>query len=359
MLTDRLYEAAFAPERWESALDAMAAASGSASGSLVVYRTLDEAPRFRATALTRDGLTAFVESGAWRHCGRMRAAASSPWRGFLYPCELTGASNAGPDAVLAALDSLGLAAQLNALVPLPTGETCGVTVERAKERGPHDPRERALLDALAPHLSRACLVAARMGLEAARSAAHAFALLGLPAAALRADRRVVAANDLFADRADLFAERGAGRLTLRDARADALFAEAVERAGRGGGGARSIPLRGVAGAPSAVLHVLPARRAARDILCGADVMVAATQVRLDRAAPEPPVLTALFDLTPSEARLCVEIARGAGLPEAARRLDVTLKTARTYLDRAFAKTGAHSQIDLLALLRSAAPPGVA
>lgn len=358
-LTDQIYEAAFAPERWVGALDAMAAASGSASGSLIVYRRLDEAPRFRATALTQSGLSAFVETGAWRHCGRMRAAVAAPWRGFRYPAELMGPEVAQGDLVLSALDSLGLAAQLNALVVLPTGEMCGVTVEREKARGLHSAQERALLDALAPHLSRACLVAARLGLEAARSATHAFELLGLPAAALRGDGGVLVANDLFARRADLFAERGFGRLTLRDARADAMLRAAVEGATRGVVATQSIPLRGVGDAPSAVLHVLPARRAARDILSGAEAIVVTTQVRPDRAAPEPPILTALFDLTPAEARVCVEIGRGADVPTAAARLGVTLKTARTYLDRAFAKTGTHSQIELIALMRSAAPPGAA
>lgn len=356
-IIDRLYEAALAPGMWVEALKAAAAASGSASASLIFYRALDVEPRFRATPRIHDGLARYVESGAWRHCAQARRAATAPWRGLLYSDEIM--PPLGPnDSNLAYLLSIGLEAQLNGVVTLPTGEFCGVTFERDSGEGRHASEQVALLERLMPHVSRACLVATRLGLEAAQSSAHAFSLLGLPAAALRGGDVVLATNDLFERRDDLFASRGFGRLALREPSSNALFQSALAGLdARAAIAPRSIPVRSAIASNYAVIHILPMRRTAHEILSGADAMVVVTEARQLRAAPEPPILIALFDITASEARLCVELARGASVNTAAATVGVTVKTARTYIERIFAKTGVHSQAELIAMLHGAAVPG--
>lgn len=55
-------------------------------------------------------------------------------------------------------------------------------------------------------------------------------------------------------------------------------------------------------------------------------------------------------LTPTEAELALEIARGKGRQAAARRLNISLGTARTHLERIFSKSGVHRQAELVAIV---------
>lgn len=63
----------------------------------------------------------------------------------------------------------------------------------------------------------------------------------------------------------------------------------------------------------------------------------------------------VFDLTPAEARLATALASGRSLKESALQAGITVKTARTYLERIFRKTGVGQQGQLVALLKSAQP----
>jgi DNA-binding CsgD family transcriptional regulator len=57
-----------------------------------------------------------------------------------------------------------------------------------------------------------------------------------------------------------------------------------------------------------------------------------------------------FDLTPAEAQVAATLCSGASLAEAANGRHVSIETARTLLKRALAKTGTHSQGQLVALV---------
>jgi DNA-binding CsgD family transcriptional regulator len=61
-------------------------------------------------------------------------------------------------------------------------------------------------------------------------------------------------------------------------------------------------------------------------------------------------LKALYGLTPTEARVAIEIAKGHSVPEAAQRLSMGAGTAQTHLKRVFDKTGARRQSSLARLL---------
>ena len=61
-------------------------------------------------------------------------------------------------------------------------------------------------------------------------------------------------------------------------------------------------------------------------------------------------LSQRLGLTPTEAELALEIARGKGRQAAARRLNITLGTARTHLERIFSKAGVHRQAELVGLV---------
>jgi DNA-binding CsgD family transcriptional regulator len=66
-------------------------------------------------------------------------------------------------------------------------------------------------------------------------------------------------------------------------------------------------------------------------------------------------LIAAFGLSPTEARLATTLAAGRSLQDAAVSGGVTVKTARTYLERIFRKTGTGHQGQLVALLKSVEP----
>ncbi|WP_027168427.1 hypothetical protein [Mesorhizobium sp. WSM3224] len=67
------------------------------------------------------------------------------------------------------------------------------------------------------------------------------------------------------------------------------------------------------------------------------------------------LLNALFDLTPAEARLAADLAAGLTLSETAAPGGITVKSARTYLERVFQKTGTHQQSQLVAMLKTLQP----
>ena len=73
-------------------------------------------------------------------------------------------------------------------------------------------------------------------------------------------------------------------------------------------------------------------------------------------APEQ-ALAALFDLTPSEAKVFSQIAAGRTVAETADALNIAPSTAKTHLLRLFTKTGVSRQAELIKLATSLAMSG--
>jgi DNA-binding CsgD family transcriptional regulator len=67
------------------------------------------------------------------------------------------------------------------------------------------------------------------------------------------------------------------------------------------------------------------------------------------------LLRSLFDFTPREADLAAELMEGRTVAQAARRLGISVTTARTFLSRLTAKTDSHSQADLVRRLLAVPP----
>ncbi|MBV9078260.1 MAG: helix-turn-helix transcriptional regulator, partial [Methylobacteriaceae bacterium] len=63
-----------------------------------------------------------------------------------------------------------------------------------------------------------------------------------------------------------------------------------------------------------------------------------------------------FSLTGAEAAVALDLLSGEGLKASARRLGISLETARTHLRHIFAKTGARRQAELVRLILSARHP---
>jgi DNA-binding CsgD family transcriptional regulator len=74
-------------------------------------------------------------------------------------------------------------------------------------------------------------------------------------------------------------------------------------------------------------------------------------VDLDTApGPSTEALQKIFGLTPSEARLAIEVTKGRSPEEIAASHGVAVGTTRKQLASVFAKTGTHRQAELVALL---------
>ncbi|WP_254019476.1 hypothetical protein [Mesorhizobium escarrei] len=78
-------------------------------------------------------------------------------------------------------------------------------------------------------------------------------------------------------------------MAIANASANALFQRAILE-NRNDFAVRSIPVAANESRPAVVIHLLPLRRAAHDIFTGADILVAATEVRASavRAFTNPP-----------------------------------------------------------------------
>jgi DNA-binding CsgD family transcriptional regulator len=101
-----------------------------------------------------------------------------------------------------------------------------------------------------------------------------------------------------------------------------------------------------------VAHVLPLTSGMRRQAGVAYAAVAAVFVR--KAALELPhpieTIAATFKLTPAEMRVLMMIVQLGGLQEVAPMLGISVATAKTHLQRIFAKTDASRQADLVKLV---------
>ena len=133
-------------------------------------------------------------------------------------------------------------------------------------------------------------------------------------------------------------------------RAIAAAADAVVR---GTGGDITVPLEEGLGQPcTAVVSPVHQQEVVRMIRPMVAVIFN-TAVRLGDASAE--ALQALYQLTPSEARLACEWIAAPSLDRAAESAGLSYETGRTYLKRIFSKTGTSSQPELLRKLLASLP----
>ena len=335
-------------------LEAVATLSGSASGAVLSIAG-GAPPQWRATALVRDALREYVDTGQWRHCERPMKMLEMNYSGFLRDEDFLTPEQIERDPARKARIAVRLGAQAGTLVAMPSGEIVGFTFERWIDAGCHRQEELDLLDGLRPHLARAGLLAARLGLERAHTAVKTLEAIGLPAAVLTSGGQVLAANGLLEKASEFFLSAAQDRLVVADTAAERLFREHFTINRHSHGEIQSIPIAAIDDRPAAILHLLPLRGDAHDLFSGAAFIVVLTSIGITAMTPDTPLLRALFDLSPAEAKLAVALSSGHTLKQAAADANVRFSTARSYLESIFRKTGTHQQSQLVALLKSAQP----
>jgi DNA-binding CsgD family transcriptional regulator len=355
-VVDRIYEAAFVPEQWVGALDNVAKLHGCASGVIGAWNDLGAPIGFRATALVHPLAEATMRGSGNVDNTRFVALHSVQEAKFTRVESLLSENALKVDPVQIALRSVGLESQAATAITMPSGDLVCISFERFKRDGAFDD---TLLDALGeirPHLARAGMIAARLGLERANATVSAMHAMGLPAAVMSANGRVLATNPSFESMSNTFLPSSRDGLAIADSDANRLFQEVVAMSGkREEPIVRSIPIAPQEDRDALVIHLLPLRRAAHEIFSGGDLLVVATAARANTHVPSPAILMGLFDLTPAEVKLATALASGKSLQNAALEANITRSTSRTYLDRIFRKTGTHQQSQLVALLKSTQP----
>jgi DNA-binding CsgD family transcriptional regulator/PAS domain-containing protein len=142
-----------------------------------------------------------------------------------------------------------------------------------------------------------------------------------------------------------------GRLCASDPSANAALQAAVSKAIEPSGAVAS-SVRVPAGEACLQLIVSPLSRERRFL---APFEAAAIVHLIDPAAAKPvdgAAISALFGLTPAEARLAAALAAGDTISEAAARYGVAVGTVRTQLKSIFGKMGVNRQQDLILRLSS-------
>jgi DNA-binding CsgD family transcriptional regulator len=355
-LTDEIYEAALVPDLWPQVLQRVSALSNSAGGVLLAVNPQNV--RWVASPLLASFAQEYFGDGWAKNDKRPERAIRLGLRGFSGDHEFLSPAEMDADPTYQFLRSRGYGWAAGMLTPVPSGDTIIFSFERHFTTGPYDEQNLALLNSLSADLSRAALVAGRLGLEKARSAAETMEALGLPAAVLSHSFHILAANRLFEPFISTLVLDARDGVKLRDVRADALFNKALWNLNAEYDAqvvVQSVPVAAAGGRKPMVVHVVPIRKSAKDIFSAGSSLIVITEVA-PQAGPDAHILQGLFDLTPAEARVASALVAGSQVNEIGKLLRVSEATIRTQLKSVYAKTGTGRQAELVSLLSGLASP---
>nr|OAP95945.1 LuxR family transcriptional regulator [Rhizobium leguminosarum] len=230
-------------------------------------------------------------------------------------------------------------------------------------RPPISAEEQRFLALLSPHLRRASLIGDLLDQTRVTTGIYRGVLdsLAVPIILTGADGAVLHAN---AHAAKLLDERillrsRNGVLQAQTPMVSRALLEAIGAAAHADAllGSRGIGLPiSTPGQSPAVAYILPlsegTARAAFRPACAA-VFISTT---ISASPPPEDVLITLYDLTPAEARVVLQIGKGLSAAQCAATLAISENTLKTHLGRVYAKTSTARQADLVALVSTIASP---
>ena len=348
-LVDEIYAAAWLPELWPQVLERVTRLADGYGAVLFAFK--DAAARWVGTANAAPIMTAYLEGGWEQYNTRAPRAAALQYPGFVADLDLFSADEIEHEPIYVEFfRKLGLGWCAGTTIVSPSGDLLVLNIERQFERGPVESSLLRSLDPLRPHLARAALMSSRLNLERAQTAARTLEAIGLPAAIMGGDGRVLAVNSLFDDLGSRIIARAFGRVSVAHNGASKLLEEAVGRlASSVENTVCSIPLPADDTGPPLILHLVPVRREAHDIFARALGILVATPLIFGSSPPEQ-ALQGLFDLTPAEAKVARTIVSGGTIEGMARSQNISPGTIRSQLRSVFVKTGTMRQVELVALL---------
>ena len=360
-----IYDCAIDPEAWTIALPAVRASLNCCNAQLI----LNELPSARAVLDISDGISDYWRA---RQDTQYMADGFAFWASVLSNPALmldepvVALRDAGPEAFRACRlyaewgHPQGIHDLAGLILMRDATRMASIGFARHDTTGPVGEREIGILRLLAPHLRRAVTISNMLDTAtiAAKSFESALDTLNTGIILVDATARIVHANSASQQ---MLKDGGAirsvgGRLQTALPAATAALSAAIAQAGRDAAGmGRSgigVPVSDANGRRH-LAHVLPLQqRAVRGRLASA--AVAAVFIAPSHAGPPIPAaaLGALYDLTPAEARVLVDISAGHTPAALASALGVAEATVRTHLARVFSKTGTSRQADLVRLVGS-------
>lgn len=350
LLAEDIYEAAFIPELWPQVFERISARIDAALGSIYVQNA-DGSFRWIGTEGAARLFNEFQALYPPLEHIRLKKSAALRHEGFYTDLDFNDPSIFEHPTYKDFLYPRDFGWFTETTFRMPTGDAVQMGFERRKSRGPFESACIEMLNGLRPHLGRAAVLSAQLGLERAKGMIEALNAIGVPSAVLRTNGKLYLANEHFQKLIPFVVQDRRDRMLLVDDAADLLLADTLLRLGSRGaqGQSRSIPVPAQTGRPPTIFHVFPVCGAANDLFSRGLALVIATPV--DRAlVPAAEVLQVLFDLTPAEARVARAVAEGKTLEAIALANGVSRETVRTQLASVLAKTGMSRQAELVALL---------
>ncbi len=235
------------------------------------------------------------------------------------------------------------------------GETYCYVVAKSPGQLSFGSYELDMLEQLHPHLERATRLAVRRVKSKNSFAVDVLQAIHLGSVVLRADRSVVAANRHARSFTLGFSFTPDNKIEFADTRAQKRLLDALAQiADSPDAGLKfTIPIQRRTPTPPIIATILPIHVRRKNIFCEAVALLTAAPVSGGRAM-SPHSLTELFALTPTEARVANELAKGESVREIARRHSVTPNTIRMQLKSIYGKTGTRRQTELVSVLAN--PP---
>jgi DNA-binding CsgD family transcriptional regulator len=327
-LADQIYECAFVPERWPTVLDRLAKIADGVGGHLIASSA--DALCWTASARLSAGMERAAATELLRRGQRPIRLSAAQHAGFLTEHDLFTDEEIKADPIYRDfLLPFGLGWAASTAIPLPTGTTAYITIERLHDRGPVGSATIEQLDILRPHLARSALMSSRLQLERARVATETLALIGLPSLVFDRGGVVLAANRMIQDMAQHISWRAGDRILLKDRSAQLRLRQAIATLASGAPNpVQSFVVRGPDDCAPLVAHIIPIRGNARDIFVRSTGVLVLTPLGATQA-PQVELVQSLFDLTPAEARVARNLAAGDTLDEIAATRRVSRTTVRT------------------------------
>ena len=349
-LVDDIYEAAFIPEFWPTILDRMSSLTDTFGA--VLFAAGRDGVKWLATESVDPVMRGFVEAGWINRNTRAARTLEKRYPGFVNDYDMYSEEELKVEPMYVEyFRPLGLGWAAGTVIPAPSGDIIVIDFEQRFEKGPINRQVLHQMDEFRPHLARAALTSARLGLERARGAVSAFEVIGLPAAIVTRTGRVIAANSLIEAMKTQVQFLARDRLSFMHKPSQVLLAQGLEQCGLNQKATLSIALPATFEIPPAVAHIVPLHGRSHDIFTRGDAVVLITPLSTP-LIPQADILAGLFDLTPAEARVARAAAGGQTAEALARSFAVSPETVRTQIRAVLAKTGAPRLVDLASLLAS-------
>lgn len=361
---EKIYAAAAGAASWKDALIAIEDLTGS-TGAVINLTGKGTSVELRTIAGSfSDDNCAEYSRDYQAICPRIRHAMESPDRGTQFDYLFMTEAEMDRDPVYHWFGTHGLRYYLGSTVAETPNYFTFLSLQRTRRQGHAQADDIELFDLLKPHIAQAASLADQLGTLRSYQCFGSAMLETLPQAVLAVDSAGMilfanaAARQLFeaADGIGLDGGRLRAALASDQSRLDSMIRGALNPLGAPPTGWARISRP--SGGPPHALFVAPLKVADEQLTAaGAKALVMIHDTAVHRCATVT-MLTGVYGLTETEARLASALSGGHSIESAASLLHMRPATARSHLKAVFRKMGVCRQQDLVRVLASiATTPG--